>query len=238
MAGEASQAIAAFALAAIPGVLVVEIVEYARPRFRDRSGVRALASYLILSLLVWASVYVLLSGDTRLAAVIDAGDASGQQRVEAYAALAWRLLLAAVTLGVILRLLLAIVGRLAQRIEGERTDGSPRAYGRVGDFLVQLVSMTFGWDRLLYRLRQAARPQIVHVRFVDGAEIYGVLAAGGGADFQADGRGLVLDAELLEIEGRLDQVPGSSGIFIAADAVASVAFVEYVDSAEEPATIS
>jgi hypothetical protein len=74
-------------------------------------------------------------------------------------------------------------------------------------------------------LRREALAQIVHVRFRDGAEMYGVLAAGGSADFQADGRGLVLDAELLELNGRLEPIQGSSGVFISPHAVASVAFV-------------
>src|SRR3954447_17789889 len=104
MAGDTSQTIAAFALAAIPGVIVLEILEYARPRTRERGGARAFAGYLIISLLVWIGAVLFLDADGRLAAVIDAGEESGSAQVEAYLALDWRLLLASAAVGVLLRL--------------------------------------------------------------------------------------------------------------------------------------
>src|SRR3954447_18591313 len=103
MAGDTSQTLAAFALAAIPGVVVLEILEYGRPRTRERSGARAFAGYLIISLLVWAAAVVCLQADGRLAAVIDSGKASGRAQVAAYLALTWRLLIASLTIGLILR---------------------------------------------------------------------------------------------------------------------------------------
>ncbi|HVO54508.1 MAG TPA: hypothetical protein VMT37_08855 [Solirubrobacterales bacterium] len=237
MTGETAQAIAAFALAAIPGVLVLEILEYGRPRLRDRSGIRAFASYLILSLVVWSVATVCLDAGGRLAAVVDVADAAGQIRVDAYSALAWRLLVTSVAVGLLARIGLWLAGLLARKVEAVRRAGEPRAYKWLGDVLTQLVSISFGWDRLLERLRQAGQPQIVHVRFRDGSEMYGVLAAGGSADFQADGRGLVLDAELIEVDGQLQEVPGSSGAFVSGDAVASVAFVEYTAPPADPASI-
>ncbi len=227
MSGETAQAIAAFALAAIPGVLVLEIVEGGRPPLRDRHGIRAFAAYLMLSLAVWAVAALLLDAGGRLAAVIDASELAGQHRVDAYSVLAWRLLVAAVAVGVSLRALLWLVEKLAGRVERKRRDGNPRALGWIGDLAIGIVSIAFGWDRLLMRLRREALAQIVHIRFRDGTEMYGLLAAGGSADFQADGRGLVLDAELLELDGRLEQIQGSSGVFVSPDAVASVAFVAY-----------
>ncbi len=86
--------------------------------------------------------------------------------------------------------------------------------------------MTFAWDRLLERLQRNSKPQIVHVRFRDGTDLYGVLASRGGIDYQSDGRDLVLDAELVEEGGELMRIPGSRGVFVSGEAVASVAFVE------------
>lgn len=230
MGGDTSKTIAAFALAAIPGVIVLEILEYGRPRIRERSGTRAFAAYLIISLLVWIATVVCLDGDGRLAAVIDSGSLSGEKQVEAYIALGWRLLVASVTVGLLLRVLFAIYGYLAFRIEeGRRLRGAGRL-GWLGDLAIRLSAMEFAWDRLLERLRRAAKPQIVHVHFKEGGDLYGVLAAGGRADYEADGRGLVLDAELVERDGGLVLIPGSSGVYISADAVASVAFVEFTDS--------
>lgn len=77
MSGETAQAIAAFALAAIPGVLVLEIVERGRPPLRDRHGIRAFAAYLMLSLAVWAVAALLFDAGGRLAAVIDASELAG-----------------------------------------------------------------------------------------------------------------------------------------------------------------
>jgi len=229
MDGGASQAIVSFALAAIPGVIVLELLEYGRPRVRDRSGVRAFASYLILSLIVWVSAFLLLDIGGHLASAIDPEIRSSQLRVDAYAALAWRLLLASIGVGIALRALSSMIGRYAYRVaEGKRL-GARERFPRTGDAVVRLVSLAFAWDRLLERLRRSAQPQIVHVRFRDGSETYGVLAGGGRLDFQADGRGMVLDAELVEEDGRLVQIPDSNGVFIAADAVASVGFVEYLD---------
>ena len=43
------EALATFALGAIPGIVVVEFLEYGRPRLRERAGARAVAGYLILT---------------------------------------------------------------------------------------------------------------------------------------------------------------------------------------------
>lgn len=234
MGGDSSKTIAAFALAAIPGVIVLEILEYGRPRIRERSGPRAFAAYLIISLVVWGATILLLDGGGRLAAVIDSSKGTGQAQVDAYIALAWRLLIAAVAVGFLLRWSYSTLDHLAFKVEERRRRGMHESFRSLGNVIVRLVAMAFAWDRLLERLRRAAKPQIVHVHFRDGGDLYGVLAAGGRADYQADGRGLVLDAELREEDGKLQLIPGSSGVFIAADAVASVAFVEFEESDREP----
>jgi len=230
MGGDTSKTIAAFAFAAIPGVIVLEILEYGRPRTRERSGARAFAAYLIISLLVWIVAVVCLDGSGRLAAVIDSGGQPGKEQVEAYAALGWRLLATSVVVGLLLRGLLAAVGHLAFRSEERRRLGKSGSLAWLGGAVIRFSAMESAWDRLLERLKRAAKPQIVHVHFKDGGDMYGVLAAGGRADYEADGRGLVLDAELVERDGDLVLIPGSSGVFIPADAVASVAFVEFAGS--------
>lgn len=237
MAGDTSQTLVAFALAAIPGVIVLEIFEYARPRTRERSGARSFAGYLIISLLVWVAAVLCLDADGRLAAVIDAGKASGGAQVSAYLALAWRLLIASLAVGLILRLVSGALVRLAFWFDERRRLGRSSGLGRCGDLLVRFAALAFAWDRLLERLRKISGLQIVHVRFRDGTDLYGVLAAGGRADYQADGRGLVLDAELVEEDEGLVLIPNSSGVFIAAEAVASIAFVECGQFIPERSTI-
>lgn len=218
--------IAAFALAAIPGVIVLEILEYGRPRTRERNGARAFAGYLIISLFAWIAAVLFLDGDSRLAAVIDSADESGRRQVDAYIALGWRLLAASVMTGCLLRGLAAGLLHLAFEVEqGKRFYVSERL-SWPGAVARRFIAMPFAWDRLLERLRRSSKTQVVHVQFKDGEELYGVLAAEGHADYHADGRGLVLDLELAERDGELVVVPGSSGVFVAAEAVASIAFIE------------
>ena len=66
-----SLAITTFAFAAIPGVLVLEILEFGKPRLRERLGVRAIALFLIVSAIVWSLAVVLFGADQNLAAVIE-----------------------------------------------------------------------------------------------------------------------------------------------------------------------
>ncbi|HET9198751.1 MAG TPA: DUF6338 family protein [Solirubrobacterales bacterium] len=228
------EALATFALGAIPGIIVLEFLEYGRPQLRERGGARAIASYLILSFLVWGLATVCLNADDRLATVLDTSEEGGVEQVQAYVALSWRLLVASAVLGICLRILLWAGVRIAFRIEMRRRE-APRRYGRFGDLAIRAFSFAFAWDRLLQRMNRIAKPQIVHIHLREGGDVYGVMAEGGSADFQADGRGLVLDAQLLKLEGRLKEVPNSSGIFIAAEAVATVAFAEY--EAEPTATM-
>lgn len=225
---DSPQAIAAFALAAIPGVPVLEILEYGEPRLRERQGLRAIAGYLIVSGIVWGLAVVIFGADAKLATVIDTAGSPGEAQVGAYLELAWRLVVTAAGLGLALRGARWIAAWAARKLEDQRRLGRASAGGPVGDLLIGVASIAFAWDGLMIRLRRQARAQIVHVRFRDGSDMYGVLAAEGRADFQAEGRGLTLDAELLEqADGTLVVVPGSSGVFVAPDAVASVSFSDY-----------
>lgn len=88
------------------------------------------------------------------------------------------------------------------------------------------VSPTSSWDRLLAHARRGGRPQIAHVRLKDGRDLYGVFAGRGRADWEQDGRGLLLDAELVEVDRELREVEGSRGLFVWPDSVASVSFID------------
>lgn len=137
-----SQALATFALGAIPGVIVLELIEYNRPRLRERNGARAFASYLILSLFVWAGAVVVLQADDRLAVLLDVAGKDGRLQVQAYVSLTWRLLLASVAIGIAARLLLWAVGLVALRVEGKRRLGVAGAWGCLGDLLVRTTTFS------------------------------------------------------------------------------------------------
>jgi len=234
MESGATQAIISFALAAIPGLIVLEILEYSRAPLRERSGTRAFALYLLLSIFAWVVAALVLGVDGRLADVVDADSdrETGQEIVDAYIALAWRLAVAAVGVGVALRAAMALLTRYANRSVTMQRSGTSEGLSLLGKLAAAPVSVVFAWDELLARLRRARVPQVVHVRFRDGRDVYGVFAGGGRGDFRADGRDMVLDAELVERDGKLVQIEGSTGVFVAAEAVASVSFVDYKEMPE------
>jgi hypothetical protein len=231
---DGSQAIASFAFAAIPGVLVLEILELGKPRLRERPASRALALYLIVSAIVWACAVLFLGAGQNLATIVDSSNSIGSGRVGAYVSLAWRLAATATAAGAVGRISIWIAQRAADRLERTRLNGRASSGGRLGDALIRLTSLSYAWDAMVVRLRRRSQAQVVQVRLLDGFIVYGILASGGRADFQADGRGLVLDRELTEEEGELVEVRGSNGIFVAPEAIATVAVFDYefVDSTD------
>jgi hypothetical protein len=226
---DGSQAIATFAFAAIPGVLVLEILEFGRPRLREREASRALALYLMVSAAVWAVAVALLGADRNLVDIVARSPSGAGPQVSAYEALAWKLVVVSIALGSLGSLSIWAAERVAHRVEKLRRDGRPMAKGKFGDALISWVRFSFAWDAMVIRLRRDPHAQAVQIRLLDGSVVYGILSSGGRADFQADGRGLVLARELIEVEDRLVEVPGSNGIFISPEAVATVAVFDYED---------
>ena len=224
--------VATFVLAALPGVVVLEIFEFGRPRIRERNAARAFAVYLILSLFAWIAAALILGADDRLGGVIDLTSSSkptqgnGSQLVSSYIALSWRLLVMAIVLGFAIRGLSTRLAGYAFAAVGKMRRGEIARLSWTARVAIALSSLVFAWDELFVRLARRRKAQVVHIRFRDGTDAYGVFAGGGRADYQADGQGLMLDAELIEHNGRLVQIAGSNGIFIPVDAIASVAFID------------
>lgn len=229
MDGGTSGAIIAFALGTLPGVIVLETLVYGRPPVRDRKGARALGQFLLLSLAAWTLAVLVFDAGGSLVSVLDA--TTGTDRVDAYEALAWRLFASAVLVGAALRIAAFALQRYANWYIEHQDQIQLRLAVRTGKLAVSLASLTSAWDDLLARLRRSEKPQLVHVRFTDGSEAFGVFAGTGRADFQADGRGLVLAAEYIQRDGQLVPIDRSTGLFIAPDAVASVGFIDHDGSA-------
>jgi hypothetical protein len=223
---EGWQAIATFALAAVPGILVLEILQFQRARLYERGGLRTIALYLIVSAAVWAVAVLMLGADHHLAAVIDSADRGGTAQVTAYTALAWRVAVIAIGLGLVLRVLLARGELIAFDLERRRAGGEDSAGGVAGTALIEIVSVASAWDALMMRMRRRGRTQLVHVRLRDGVEIYGMLTATGGGGFRSGDRGILLNVEFVAQGDNLVEVPGSDGIFILPESVATVAFID------------
>lgn len=225
---DGSQAIATFAFAAIPGVFVLEVFELGRPRLREREASRALALYLMVSAAVWALAVVVLAADKDLVDIAGSSPSDAALRVSAHEALAWKLAVVSIALGSLGRLSIWAVEGAAHRVEQLRQAGRPSVGGRFGDALIGWTRFSVAWDAMVVRLRRDPHPKVVQVRLLDGTAVYGILASGGRADLQADGRGLVLVRELTEVGDSLAELPGSDGIFIAPEAVATVAVFDSV----------
>lgn len=218
-----------FVLAFVPGVLVLEIYEYRRPALRERDRTRTLARYLLLSVSVWALAALGLDADGDVVRFIETGAGEGDELVRRYRDLALELLATAAVLGagfVVVRSAAERIGsRLARVAEAQRKGRALKA----GVWLASGISGQAAWDRLLANVRRAEIAQIACVRLQDCREVYGLFASAGRADYDADGRGLLLDAELVVGDEGLTKVPGSSGVFIAPDAITSVSFVDVGD---------
>ena len=128
-------------------------------------------------------------------------------------------------MGLGLRLLASALRKYAFRtVEKARFEPEPEL-SLAARVAVSMAATSGAWDGLIDRLKHNRAAQIVHVHFRDGTDAYGVFAGGGRADYHSDGQGLVLDAELVEQDGDLIQVSGSTGMYVAPDAIASVGFV-------------
>lgn len=221
------EALIAFALIAAPGVLTSELVQLGRPPLARLDRGRDLALYLLLSAGVWAVGVVLFSADEPLANLIrlesdDAGLVAG-----IVGELVLDLLLAVTIVGLGLRLVLLATNALALRLHAALTSRDSRWARDLASALAVGISPSAAWDRLLAQARRGGRAQVVHVRLRDGRDLYGLFAGRGRADWDRDGRGLLLDSELVERDGNLIDVGGSRGLFVAADAVASVSFIDF-----------
>ena len=204
---------------------MLEILQFQRARLYERGGLTTIAIYLIVSAIVWAVAVPALGADRHLASVIDSADRGGNAQVTAYTALAWRVGVAAIGIGLILRALLSRAELIAFDLESRRAEGDTSAGGTLGTALIRAVSVASAWDALMTWVRRQDRARLVHVRLQDGSDVYGMLATRGRVDFQADGRGLVLDVELVASGDTLVEVPGSDGIFIAPESVATIAVI-------------
>src|SRR5437879_2025539 len=110
------QALAVAALAAAPGVLVLEVVRFGRPPLRPRDRTRTFAIYLFLSVLVWWAGAQLFDVGGRLADLISLRPQRGQGFVDAVGSLAGDLLLAALLVGCAARLVLWVARSASNRL--------------------------------------------------------------------------------------------------------------------------
>lgn len=221
------EAVAIFVLAAMPGILAGEIIQFSRPRLRVRDAGGTLALYVLLSGAAWAIGLAAFDAEDRLVNLVQLNEAQAGELIGTFVPLAVAILGAGVVVGIVFRALLPVKDHGAYRL---RRVASTTRDGRASRLALLLSSKLLpdqAWDRMLARAARQGRAQIVRVLLRDGRLVYGTFAAEGRADFDADGRGLLLDRELVEDDGGLlNEVPDGSGVYVHPDAVATVSFVD------------
>jgi hypothetical protein len=84
------------------------------------------------------------------------------------------------------------------------------------------------WDQLLTRLSNEQEPVICRVTTRSGTVVLGVLAATGLADWEAEGRGLLLHPEVVRDDaGQLRPLPASRGVVVPGDEIAVLSVIGF-----------
>lgn len=82
------------------------------------------------------------------------------------------------------------------------------------------------------RLANRGEAVICRVKTKSGSEVIGAFARAGYADWDAVGRGLLLDIEVIrDASGQLQPLPSSQGVFIPGDEIALLSVVELPEGA-------
>lgn len=211
-----------------------------------RSGALGeLGAIVLVSALGWAFLYLWRGQDLLPIVLGESGqgaDPSTRERLDAFAELA----AFSVVIGVLLGALARTAGNAARwaalrllksdsrLIDPDKHSIQPLKW-LVARLRGQLRARTLpsgSWDRLMTRLSNQGKRVVCRVQTRSGKEVLGVLASGGVADFEADGRGLLLDVEAYrDRSGKIKQVPGSQGLFVPGDEIAFLSVVRLPDEA-------
>ncbi|MDQ3728247.1 MAG: DUF6338 family protein [Actinomycetota bacterium] len=223
------EAILAFALLAGPGLIALEVMQLGRPALQPRDRGREAALYVLVNVGVWGIATLAFSSEHRVTDLIQFDPDESNEIVSIVGPLVGELLGSALALGLVLRLLSGYLQGLALQTLDDvalGSQGNPDGWQlRIAELLSPAP-----WDRLLLDLRRQGDAQAVHVRLNDGRDVYGVFAGHGRANWDRDGRGLLLDKELVEVGDELIEVEGSNGMYLAPEAIASVAFFSITEA--------
>jgi hypothetical protein len=234
------EALGVFLLAILPGFLVLRVYRWGQPPLQLRGPLGELGMTVVASASAWTILY-LWRGQELLPVVLGDPERPAGERLDAFAELAGLSIVLGFALGAAWRLA-ASFGRwwLAHSLRGG-AGGAPSAprHGRIRRWRGSIgARLTWAlrnhtlpdaaWDRLLTRLANRGEAVICRVTTRSGSVVFGVLADAGFADWEADGRGLLLDPEVATTEtGELSPVPGSRGVFVPGDEIAVLSVVGF-----------
>jgi len=191
----------------------------------------------------WTFLY-LWRGQELLPIVLGEEGTTTAERLDAFAELAALSIAIGLGLGVVARIGastlratgLSVLATLDSRLNDDAVADGPKWRRRIEGWLAREIRARsrpgYAWDRLLSRLASRGERVVCRVRTKSGDEVVGVLARGGWLDWEADGRGVLLDKELIRsARGALEAVTASRGLFVPGDEVSTVSVVQLPDAA-------
>ncbi|HEX2161165.1 MAG TPA: DUF6338 family protein [Thermoleophilaceae bacterium] len=256
------EALGVFLLMILPGFVCLRAFEYGRPPLRIRGALGEIGGAVMISTVVWSGLYLWRGKDLLPVVVGDSGESARQRldafaELAGLSILIGIAIALLARLGDQLsrRAALFLLKRHSRKSAQARRnnanatndDGTPvttveksgwltRVRSGVGRWMRRrLRARTLpasAWDRLMTRLANRGKPVVCKVRTSDGAEILGAFASAGYADWEADGRGLLLDVEVVaDPDGRIRPLPMSQGIFIPGNEIVTLSVVALPDEA-------
>jgi hypothetical protein len=169
----------------------------------------------------WVLLY-LWRGQTLLPVVLGDPKRTAADRLDAFAELVGLSILLGFALGAVCKVVWSAIRRVLLRARSEEPDGA---------LLSALRSRALpdaAWDQLLTRLSNRQEPVICRVTTRSGGTVLGVFAETGLADWEAEGRGLLLEPEVVRDDaGQLRPLHASRGVFVPGDEISVLSVIAF-----------
>jgi Family of unknown function (DUF6338) len=216
------EALGVFMLAIVPGFLALRTYSFARPPFRHRGALGELGATVIVSAIAWTVLYR-WRGQDLLPLVLGGQRYPTSDRLDAFAELAGLSVLVGLGLGVAGRALATVLRRLSAKVlaQLERRETTPWVARQIRARSLPAAA----WDRLLTRVANAGKRVVCRIQTRSGHEVLGVLARSGYLDWEADGRGVLFDKEVIRGPAGLEPVNDSQGLFVPGDEISTLSVV-------------
>lgn len=234
------EALGVFLLAIVPGFLALRTYGFGRPPLRHRGALGELGATVFASAIAWTGLY-LWRGQHLLPIVLGEPGSTTSERLDAFAELAGLSVLVGLALGILSRIGTAVLRGLSVKALArlEQAEGAEFGQGVLSERIERWIARQIrarslpaaAWDRLLNRLANRGERVVCRVQTRSGQEVFGVLARSGYLDWEADGRGVLFDKEVIRGASGLQPVSDSQGLFVPGDEISTLSVVVLPDHA-------
>jgi hypothetical protein len=215
------EALGVFLLAILPGFIALRVYGWGKPPLQHRGALGELGVTVVASGAAWVLLY-LWRGQTLLPVVLGDPRRTAAERLDAFAELAGLSLLLGFALGAISKVVWSAIRRVLLRAR------SQEQHGALLSALRSRALPDAAWDQLLTRLSNRQEPVICRVTTRSGGTVLGVFADTGLADWEAEGRGLLLEPEVVRDDaGQLRPLPASRGVFVPGDEISVLSVIAF-----------